>query len=115
MTAVPAAMNGKNKDKVHTNLQIQLLLSQLTALRRQLRETLHAYNARLEIALAETINHVSALKTAKRLPQEQFDNIDNLVVLLRQRKLKPEKGRRKDLRRIEDLINDLRSAVLPDR
>ena len=99
-------------DKAHKNLQIQLVVSQLAALRRELRETLHAYEARLEIALAETISYVTALKTAKRLPREHVDRIENLIILLRKRKLKPEKGRRKDLRKIDKLITDLR-AILP--
>lgn len=99
-------------DRVHRNLQVQLLLSQLAALRRELRETLHAYEARLEIALAETLNYVTSLRTAKRVPREQMDQVDKLVVLLRKRKLKPEKGRRKDLRKVEKLITDIR-ATLP--
>lgn len=99
-------------DRVHKNLQVQLLLSQLAALRRELRETLRAYEARLEIALAETIRYVSDLKTAKRLSCEQVDHVENLIVLVRKRKLKPEKGRRKDLRKVEKLITDIR-ATLP--
>ena len=111
MAALPADMNRRNKDKFHKNVEIQLLLSQLTVLRRELRETLHAYEARLEIALAETISYVTALKTAKRLPREHADHIENLIVLLRKRRLKPEKGRRKDLRKIEKLITDLRAIL----
>jgi hypothetical protein len=105
-------MKSNRKREIHMKLQIQLILSQLAALRRELRETLHAYEARLEISLAETIDYVAGLKTAKRLRRERIDHIDKLIVLLRSRKLKPEKGRRKDLRRVEEMITQIR-ATLP--
>jgi len=106
-------MSKETKDEFHRKLQIQLVLSQLAALRRELRETLHAYEARLEIMLAELANEFAALKKAKRLSREQFDQIDNIVALLRTRKFKPEKGRRKDLRKIERLIDDLHAVARP--
>jgi hypothetical protein len=34
--------------------------------------------------------------------------------MIRKRKLKPQKGRRKDLRKIDSLICDLRSVIHPD-
>jgi hypothetical protein len=103
----------RTKGEIRKKLQIQLILSQLAVLRRELRETLHAYEARLEIMLAEIANEVTTLKTAKRLSREQLDQIDSAVALLRKRKLKPEKGRRKDLRKIEKLTNDLHAAARP--
>jgi hypothetical protein len=105
-------MKSNRKREIHVKLQIQLILSQLAALRRQLRETLHAYEARLEISLAETISYVTGLKTVKRLRRERIDHIDQLIVLLRNHKLKPDKGRRKDLRRVEQMITEIR-ATLP--
>ncbi|HUE40407.1 MAG TPA: hypothetical protein VMO75_00615 [Chthoniobacterales bacterium] len=100
-------MSKKTNNERHQRLQIQFILSQLAALRRELRETLHAYEARLEIMLAEVANEFTALKKAKRFSSEHLDQIDSAVVLLRKRKFKPEKGRHKDLRKIEALIGDL--------
>lgn len=105
-------MKSNRKREIHMKLQIQLILSQLAALRREFRETLHAYEARLEISLAETINYVTGLKAVKRLRRERIDKIDKLIILLRSRNLKPEKGRRKDLRRVEKMITEIR-ATLP--
>jgi hypothetical protein len=106
-------MNRKRKDRTHSKLQIQLVLSQLAVARRELRETLRAFEAHLEIALAEVVQEIAALKATKQLSRNQLDLIDNLVGLLRRRKLKPEKGRRKDLRRIEELIRDLHAVTRP--
>jgi len=39
--------------------------------------------------------------------------IRDLTIMLRKRKLKPEKGRRKDLRKIDSLIRDLYSVTHP--
>lgn len=97
----------KNDRELHQKLQIQLALSQLAALRRELRETLHAYEARLEIMLAEIANELAGLKKAKQLSREQLDHVRRVITLLQRRKLKPEKGRRKDLRKVEKLIVDL--------
>jgi hypothetical protein len=38
-----------------------------------------------------------------------------MIALLKALKLKPEKGRRKDLRKIEDLITDLHDMVSANR
>ena len=111
--AVPRGMDKKSKIRIHRRLRVQFVLSQLAAVRREFRETLRAYEARLEIALAEVVNEVGALKTTRRLQGERLDQIDNLMAVLQKRRLKPEKGRRKDLRKIEKLITDLR-ATLPD-
>jgi len=104
-------VNNSRKRKIHKKPQILLVLSQLAALRRELRETLHAYEARLEITLAEIVNEFAALKKAKRFPPDRLDRIDKVVVLLRNRDRKPEQGRRKDLRKIEKLICDLHDFV----
>jgi hypothetical protein len=104
-------MNKRSKDEIRRKLQIQLALSQLAVVRRELRETLRTFEARLEIALAEVVNEFAALKTAKRFARERLDQIDNVIVLLRNRKLKPEKGRCKDLRKIEKLVRELHTAT----
>jgi hypothetical protein len=88
---------------------IQCILSQLAAIRRDLREALRTYEARLEISLAEIANDIAALKVAKNLPRERLRQIETFDVLLRKRRLRPQKGRRK----IEKLINDLHATLRP--
>jgi hypothetical protein len=92
---------------------IQCILSQLAAIRRDLREALRTYEARLEISLAEIANDIAALKVAKNLSREHLRQTETVAVLLRKRKLRPQKGRRKDLRKIEKLINDLHATLRP--
>jgi hypothetical protein len=45
------------------------------------------------------------------VPKELLHEIRDLTIVVRNRKLKPEKGRRKDLRKIDSLIVDLASTV----
>ena len=89
-----------------------MLAEELAALRRDLRATIRAYAARLEIDLAESTAAVATSK-AETLSREQLHDIRDLTIMVRKRKLKPEKGRRKDLRKIDSLIRDLHSVTHP--
>lgn len=107
-------MKEKGNDIFNKTHQFRSLQSQLTALRRELRETLQAYEARLEIKLAEIVNELAALKVMKSVPRERFQKAENFIALLRTYKAKPQRGRRKDLRKIEKFINDLRETLSPN-
>jgi len=78
----------------------------------ELRATLRAYSARLEISLAQTTAVVANSKSADELLRDELHKIRDLTQIVRNRKLKPEKGRRKDLRKLDCLIEDLNSAAL---
>jgi hypothetical protein len=89
------------------------LTTELEALRRDLRVTLRAYAAGLEVHLAETAAAIAATPNPEELSREQQHEIRDLTILVRNRKLRPEKGRRKDLRKIDELIEELHSATHP--
>jgi hypothetical protein len=90
-----------------------LLDAELESLRRDLRATLRAYLARLEDELAQSRKTVSSLKNGA-LTRERLHEIREMMILLRNRKLKPQQGRRKDLRRIDSLIRDVHSLTHPN-
>jgi myosin heavy subunit len=91
-----------------------MLTEELDALRRDLRRTIRAYAARLELDLAESIVAVTRYKRAENLSRERLHDIRDLTIMMRKRKLKPEKGRRKDVRKIDSLIRDLQSIAQPN-
>lgn len=93
----------------------RVLERELAALRRDLRATVRAYAARLEIDLAETTAVVMSEPAAETLSRERLHQIRDLTILVRNRKVKPEKGRRKDLRKLDGIITDLHSATHPHR
>ena len=89
----------------------RLLDSELEKLRHDLRATVRAYAARLEIGLAESRAALESNKPAEELSRERLHQLRDLTILVQKRKLKPEKGRRKDLRKIDSLIEDLQLLV----
>jgi hypothetical protein len=102
----------KRPKKQRETSPVTMLAGELAILRRDLRATIRAYSARLEIDLAESMAAVSS-KRADALSREQLHGIRDLTIMVRKRKLKPEKGRRKDLRKIDSLIRDLHSITHP--
>ena len=93
---------------------VTMLTNELNSVRRDLRRTLRAYAARLELDLAESIAAVTRYKWAEDLSRERLHDIRDLTIMMRKRKLKPEKGRRKDVRKLDSLIRDLHSIAQPN-
>jgi hypothetical protein len=102
----------KRQKKQRETTPVTMLAGELAVLRRDLRKTIRAYASRLEVALAESVTAVSS-KRAEALSREQLHDIRDLTIMVRKRKLKPEKGRRKDVRKIDSLIHDLHSITHP--
>src|SRR5215470_7564997 len=102
------------KKKQREASPVTMLVEELAALRRDLRKTIQAYAARLELDLAESAAAVAMSKRVESLSRERLHDIRDVTIMLRKRKLKPEKGRRKDLRKIDSLIRDLHSTIHPD-
>ena len=90
-----------------------MLTDELDAVRRDLRRTIRAYAARLELDLAESIAAVTRYRRAEDLSCERLHDIRDLTIMMRKRKVKPEKGRRKDVRKLDSLIRDLHSIIQP--
>ena len=93
---------------------VTMLTDELDAVRRDLRRTIRAYAVRLDLDLAESIAAVTRYKRAEDLSRERLHDIRDLTIMMRKRKLKPEKGRRKDVRKLDSLIRDLQSIARPD-
>jgi len=93
---------------------VTMLTDELDSVRRDLRRTIRAYAARLELDLAESIAAVTRYKRGEGLSRERLHDIRDLTIMMRKRKLKPEKGRRKDVRKLDSLIHDLQSIARPD-
>ena len=85
--------------------------SELHALHRDLRTTAKAYIARLENDLLVCLAALKACGPIDHVSRGMLHQIRDLTIIVRNRKLKPEKGRRKDLRKIDSLIVDLVSTM----
>lgn len=87
------------------------LQAELQSLRRDLRVTVKAYAQRLEYDLQKSLASVNATGPAEELSRERLHDLREAMLLVRKRKLKPENGRRKDLRKIDAIVEDLQFLV----
>src|SRR4029077_415220 len=90
---------------------VTMLESELRALHRDLRIIAKAYITRLENDLLVCLAALRSYGPIEQVPREMLHQIRDLTIIVRNRKLKPEKGRRKDLRKIDSLIVDLVSTI----
>jgi hypothetical protein len=90
---------------------VTMLAAELRALHRDLRTIAKAYITRLETDLFVCLAALRAYGPIEQVPREMLHQIRDLTIIVRNRKLKPEKGRRKDLRKIDSLIGDLVATV----
>jgi hypothetical protein len=90
---------------------LTMLESELRVLHRDLRTIAKAYIARLENDLFVCLAALRSYGPIEQVPREMLHQIRDLTIIVRNRKLKPEKGRRKDLRKIDSLIVDLVSTI----
>ena len=90
---------------------ITMLESELRGLHRDLRTTAKAYTNRLENDLLVCVAALRSYGPIEQVPREMLHQVRDLTIIVRNRKLKPEKGRRKDLRKIDSLIVDVVSTI----
>jgi hypothetical protein len=90
---------------------VTMLESELQALHRDLRTTAKAYINRLENDLLVCLAALRSYGPIEHVSRETLHLVRDLTIIVRNRKLKPEKGRRKDLRKIDSLIVDLISTI----
>jgi hypothetical protein len=90
---------------------VTMLESELHVLRRDLRKIAKAYIARLENDLLVCLAALRSYGPIEQVSREMLHQVRDLTIVVRNRKLKPEKGRRKDLRKIDSLIVDLVSTI----
>ena len=103
---------GKQRDeKKHETSPVRHLQLELQKLRRELRTTARVYTQRLEHELIAATDALGRYAPAEKLTREQLHPVRDFAIMVLQRRLRPEKGRRKDLRRIDTLISDLKPLI----
>lgn len=83
------------------------LLSDLTQLRHSLRATGHAYLRNLEAEIDEIASWARAQAAAKEQRKSRIRDLGDMITLVRKLEVKPQKGRRKDLKKIDNTVNEL--------
>ena len=105
-------MKAEPKPKTAAALPLKPVAEELAFLRKSFKELIaaHAANvegeiARLQMALSEDA------KSKKKLPASRMPDLRDMLMLLRNFDIKPAKGRRRDLKKIENLVEELRVIV----
>ena len=87
------------------------VVSELQNLRTEVREAVESYAARLESDIERVRTTVETGSTGKSLSSARIRDLRDMLTLLRHRQVKAEKGRRKDLKRIEGVVADLAMLI----
>ena len=84
---------------------------EIAALRRILAAVLTAYGSSIDSALVEIAEFVGKEAGKKRISTARIHDGRDITTLIRTLKIKPEKARRRDLKKIESVVDDLKQIV----
>lgn len=105
-------MNDEPKSKSAAALPLQPVAEELAFLRKSFRELISAYSTRVEgdIAQLQLLLEETA-GSRKKVPASRLADLRDMLMLLRNFDVKPAKGRRRDLKKIESLVEELQTLV----
>jgi len=83
-------------------------IEELDQLRQLVRETIDAYAERLESEIGLVRDAVTELRKSKEPSAERIRDLRDMLTLLRHVSVRPDKGRRKDLKKLDSIVGDLR-------
>jgi hypothetical protein len=87
------------------------LAEELDFLRKSLRESVNAYATRIETQLLQIRQTVLEKTKTPKPPPAQIRDLRDMITLCRTLDIKPEKGRRKDLKKIDTVVEDLHVMI----
>lgn len=87
------------------------VVEELDALRAEFRAALSAYASRIEEEIGSVRAAANTVAEKKTIPPAKLRDLRDMLTLLRKFAIKPEKGRRKDLKKIDALVGDLAMLI----
>lgn len=95
------------KRRADDALPTRAVVAELSKFRKVARASIDAHRRRLEADLEEVRKKVEALAESNKISEGRGRDLRDMLTLLRSHKIDPAKGRRKDLKKIESLAEDL--------
>lgn len=86
---------------------MKAVIEELDVLRNDFRAAVESYATRIESEIAQAQATVATELARKKISQPKLRDLRDMLTLLRKFSIKPEKGRRKDLKKIDALVGDL--------
>jgi hypothetical protein len=108
----PLPVKDEPKSKPASALPFKTVTEELTFLRKTFRDLVGAYSSQLEAEIA----HLQAAveqdgNSKKKLPGSRASDLRDMLMLLRSLEVKPAKGKRRDLKKVENLVEELRTIA----
>ncbi|MEA3212137.1 MAG: hypothetical protein QOE70_5194 [Chthoniobacter sp.] len=98
--------------RLPTALPLKPVAEELAFLRKSFKELISAYSTQVEADIAQLQIAITAeSESKKKLPASRVADLRDMLMLLRNFDIKPPKGRRRDLKKVESLVGDLREIV----
>jgi hypothetical protein len=95
-------------------LPLKTVAEELAFLRKSFRDLATAYAGQIEAEITRLHGAVIAEAESKRkLPASRAHDLRDMLMLLRSLEIKPAKGKRRDLKKVENLVEELR--MIADR
>lgn len=105
-------MKDEPKSKPASALPFKTVTEELTFLRKTFRDLVGAYSSQVEAEIAHLHSIVEADgNSKKKLPGSRVSDLRDMLMLLRSLEVKPTKGKRRDLKKVETLVKDLRAIA----
>lgn len=104
-------ISAHRKEPNHEVSPANSLLADLANLRRTLRRTGRAYLERLEREIDEVAAWARERAKEPNLPKARIRDLGDMITLVRKIDGKPSKGRRRDLKKIDSTVEDLRELM----
>ncbi len=101
-------MASKNKLEISPG---KSLVDELEFLRTTFNETAARYSERIEGEIAEIQEAVLQAASQKKISSERIRDFRDMLTMIRGMIVKPEKGRRKDLKKIDLAVGELRLFI----
>ena len=102
-------MKAKARTRKKTTLPTRPVLDELRFLRTSFREIVARYSGEIEAEIARLVSLVAVEDEAQN--PERVRDVRDLLMLLRALDVKPAKGRRRDFKKVENLLEELRQIV----
>jgi hypothetical protein len=90
---------------------IKSVAEELDLLRKSFRESVNAYAARIETQLTQARQDILAQAKDSKNHPSRIRDLRDILTLCRTLDLKPDKGRRKDLKKIESALEEIQAMI----
>jgi hypothetical protein len=100
------------KQKSAAALPFKPVAEELAFLRKSFKELISAYSTQVEADIAQLQILIAAeTDSKKKFPASRVADLRDMLMLLRNFDIKPARGRRRDMKKVEALVQDLRETV----